>query len=143
MTFEQMVQAIDEIQAATEANFGVNMRTDALDIDKRVDHVIKAKVPVASFAQAPGEKIVKNSKDAGIVGDADHRRSRHAEKVAAWGVDASSRKGQEGGGHTVSCRPTDPGAAGARRGRHPGASRRAASSTAAVSPANLASARRA
>ena len=67
MTFEQMVQAIDEIRAATDAPFGVNMRTDALDIDRRVDYVIKAHVPVASFAQAPGEKIVKKLKDAGVV----------------------------------------------------------------------------
>ena len=100
MTFEQMVQAIDEIKAATDANFGVNMRTDALDIDKRVDYVIKAKVPVASFAQAPGEKIVKKLKDAGIVVMPTIGARRHAEKVAAWGVDAVIAQGQEGGGHT-------------------------------------------
>ena len=100
MTFEQMVQAIDEIRAATDAPFGVNMRTDALDIDKRVDYVIKAKVPVASFAQAPGEKIVKKLKDAGIVVMPTIGARRHAEKVAAWGVDAVIAQGQEGGGHT-------------------------------------------
>jgi NAD(P)H-dependent flavin oxidoreductase YrpB (nitropropane dioxygenase family) len=100
MTFEQMVQAIDEIKSATDAPFGVNMRTDALDIDKRVDYVIKAKVPVASFAQAPGEKIVKKLKDAGIVVMPTIGARRHAEKVAAWGVDAVIAQGQEGGGHT-------------------------------------------
>ncbi|MEO5837197.1 MAG: nitronate monooxygenase [Acidimicrobiales bacterium] len=100
MAFEQMVQAIDEIRSATDAPFGVNMRTDALDIDKRVDYVIKVKVPVASFAQAPGEKIVKKLKDAGIVVMPTIGARRHAEKVAAWGVDAVIAQGQEGGGHT-------------------------------------------
>jgi NAD(P)H-dependent flavin oxidoreductase YrpB (nitropropane dioxygenase family) len=100
MTFDQMVKAIDEIRASTDKPFGVNMRTDALDIDKRVDHVIKQKVPVASFAQAPGEKIVKKLKDAGIVVMPTIGARRHAEKVAAWGVDAVIAQGQEGGGHT-------------------------------------------
>ena len=57
MTFEQMVKAIDEIRLATDAPFGVNMRTDALDIDKRVDHVIKVNVPVASIAGSELNKL--------------------------------------------------------------------------------------
>jgi NAD(P)H-dependent flavin oxidoreductase YrpB (nitropropane dioxygenase family) len=100
MTFEQMVAAIDEVRSWTDNPFGVNLRTDALDIDKRVEHIIKLKVPVASFAQAPGEKIVKTLKDAGIVVMPTIGARRHAEKVAAWGVDAVIAQGQEGGGHT-------------------------------------------
>jgi NAD(P)H-dependent flavin oxidoreductase YrpB (nitropropane dioxygenase family) len=100
MTFEQMVRAIEDVRAATDKPFGVNLRTDAVDIDARVDHVIKAKVRVASFAQAPGEKVVKKLKDAGIVVMPTIGARRHAEKVAAWGVDAVIAQGAEGGGHT-------------------------------------------
>jgi NAD(P)H-dependent flavin oxidoreductase YrpB (nitropropane dioxygenase family) len=100
MTFDQMRQAIDDVRAATDKPFGVNLRTDAVDIDARVDHVIKAKVKVASFAQAPGEKVVKKLKDAGVVVMPTIGARRHAEKVAAWGVDAVIAQGAEGGGHT-------------------------------------------
>lgn len=104
MTFDQMVQAIDEVAEATSKPFGVNLRTDATDIDKRVDHLIKVAddkgVRVASFAQAPGEAIVKKLKDAGLVVMPTIGAPRHAEKVAAWGVDAVIAQGAEGGGHT-------------------------------------------
>jgi NAD(P)H-dependent flavin oxidoreductase YrpB (nitropropane dioxygenase family) len=100
MTFPQMQQAIAQVQASTDKPFGVNLRTDAIDIDARVDHLIKAKVKVASFAQAPGEAVVKKLKDAGIVVMPTIGARRHAEKVAAWGVDAVIAQGAEGGGHT-------------------------------------------
>ncbi len=100
MTFPQMQQAIAQVQAATDKPFGVNLRTDAVDIDARVDYVIKVKVKVASFAQAPGEAVVKKLKDAGVVVMPTIGARRHAEKVAAWGVDAVIAQGAEGGGHT-------------------------------------------
>ncbi len=100
MTFAQMQQAIAQVQAATDKPFGVNLRTDAVDIDARVDHIIKVKVRVASFAQAPGEAVVKKLKDAGVVVMPTIGARRHAEKVAAWGVDAVIAQGAEGGGHT-------------------------------------------
>lgn len=100
MTFEQMVAAIDGVRAATDAPFGVNLRTDAADIDRRVKHLIVAGVRLASFAQAPGEATVKTLKDAGVVVMPTIGAPRHAEKVAAWGVDAVICQGAEGGGHT-------------------------------------------
>ena len=100
MTFAQMQQAIAQVQATTDKPFGVNMRTDAVDIDARVEHIIKSKVRVASFAQAPGEAVVKKLKDAGVVVMPTIGARRHAEKVAAWGVDAVIAQGAEGGGHT-------------------------------------------
>ncbi len=100
LTLEQMAEAIDEVAGATDRPFGVNLRTDAADIDQRVDHVIAAGVPVTSFAQAPGEAIVKKLKDAGVVVMPTIGAPRHAEKVAAWGVDAVIAQGAEGGGHT-------------------------------------------
>ena len=55
---------------------------------------------MASFAQAPREKIIKKLKDAGLVVMPTIGAKRHAEKVAAWGVDAVIAQGHEGGGHT-------------------------------------------
>ena len=100
MTFDQMAQAIAEVQGATDKPFGVNMRTDALDIDKRIKHIIDEDIRVASFAQAPGEATVKTLKDAGVVVMPTIGAPRHAEKVAEWGVDAVIAQGAEGGGHT-------------------------------------------
>ncbi len=100
MTFDQMAQAIREVKDATDKPFGVNMRTDALDIDKRIKHLIAEGVRVASFAQAPGEATVKTLKDAGVVVMPTIGAPRHAEKVAEWGVDAVIAQGAEGGGHT-------------------------------------------
>ncbi len=100
MTFPELVTAIDEVQAATDKPFGVNLRSDAADVDKRVDHMIASGVKVASFAQAPGEATVKKLKDAGLVVMPTIGAPRHAEKVAAWGVDAVIAQGGEGGGHT-------------------------------------------
>lgn len=100
MTFDQMARAIAEVQGATDKPFGVNMRTDALDIDKRIKHIIDEDIRVASFAQAPGEATVKTLKDAGVVVMPTIGAPRHAEKVAEWGVDAVIAQGAEGGGHT-------------------------------------------
>ncbi len=100
MTFDEMVTAIDEVRAVTDKPFGVNLRTDATDVDKRVDHLISTGVRVASFAQAPGEATVKRLKDAGMVVMPTIGAPRHAEKVAEWGVDAVIAQGGEGGGHT-------------------------------------------
>jgi NAD(P)H-dependent flavin oxidoreductase YrpB (nitropropane dioxygenase family) len=57
-------------------------------------------VQVASFATAPGEHLVKTLKDRGVVTIPTIGARRHAEKVAAWGVDAVIAQGAEGGGHT-------------------------------------------
>ncbi len=58
MTFDEMVEAIDEVHERTNEPFGVNLRTDAVDIEQRVDHLISAEVKVASFAQAPRPDMV-------------------------------------------------------------------------------------
>jgi len=100
MTFDQMVAAIAEVQAATDAPFGVNLRTDSADVDRRVDHLITAGVRVASFAQAPSQAIVERLKEVGVVVIPTIGAARHAEKVAEWGVDAVIAQGAEGGGHT-------------------------------------------
>ncbi len=100
MTFDQMATAIAEVQAATDAPFGVNLRTDAADVDRRVDHLIAEGVRVASFAQAPGRATVERLREAGVVVIPTIGAARHAEKVAEWGVDAVIAQGAEGGGHT-------------------------------------------
>ncbi|MEM7140495.1 MAG: nitronate monooxygenase [Actinomycetota bacterium] len=100
MTYDEMVAAIAEVKERTDQPFGVNMRTDAVDIEERVDHLIAAGVKVASFAQAPRPDMVKKLKDHGLVVVPTVGARRHAEKVAEWGVDAVLCQGGEGGGHT-------------------------------------------
>jgi NAD(P)H-dependent flavin oxidoreductase YrpB (nitropropane dioxygenase family) len=57
-------------------------------------------VKVASFALAPKQDLIKRCKDHGLVVMPSIGARRHAEKVAAWGVDAVIVQGGEGGGHT-------------------------------------------
>lgn len=102
MTFDEMKTAIATVRDGTDRPFGVNLRTDAADIDARIDHLIASQVRVASFAQAPSEPMVKKLKAAGLVTMPTIGARRHAEKVAEWGVDAVIAQGAEGGGHTGS-----------------------------------------
>ncbi len=100
MTFRELQESIAKVKSRTEKPFGVNMRADQSDIMKRVELLIHEKVKVASFAQAPGERVIKTLKDAGVLTMPTIGARRHAEKVQAWGVDAVIAQGQEGGGHT-------------------------------------------
>ena len=100
MTFRELEEAIGRVKSRTEKPFGVNMRADQSDIMKRVALLIREEVKVASFAQAPGEQVIKTLKDAGVLTMPTIGARRHAEKVQAWGVDAVIAQGQEGGGHT-------------------------------------------
>jgi NAD(P)H-dependent flavin oxidoreductase YrpB (nitropropane dioxygenase family) len=100
MTFRELEQAIAKVKSRTDKPFGVNMRADQSDIMKRLDLLIREKIKVASFAQAPGERVIKTLKDAGVLTMPTIGARRHAEKVQAWGVDAVIAQGQEGGGHT-------------------------------------------
>src|SRR5699024_2472702 len=57
-------------------------------------------VKVASFALAPKEDLIDRCKAGGMAVVCSIGAKRHAEKVAAWGVDAVIVQGGEGGGHT-------------------------------------------
>jgi len=100
MTYDQLVAAVHEVQSRTDQPFGVNLRADQDDVDQRIALIDREGVRVASFAQAPGERVVKTLKDAGVVTMPTIGAPRHAEKVAGWGVDAVIAQGAEGGGHT-------------------------------------------
>ncbi len=100
MTLRELKEAIVKVKTRTSKPFGVNMRADQADIMKRVELLIREKVKVASFAQAPGEHVIKTLKDAGVLTMPTIGARRHAEKVQGWGVDAVIAQGQEGGGHT-------------------------------------------
>jgi len=102
MTLDDLARAVSDVKDRTDRPFGVNLRADAADIDERIALVMREGVRVASFAQAPGERIVKTLRDAGVVTMPTVGAPRHAEKVAAWGVDALIAQGAEGGGHTGS-----------------------------------------
>lgn len=100
MTFDQLKAAIAEVKDRTDKPFGVNFRTDQPDVEDRVDLVIKAGVPVASYAQAPRKELIAKLRDAGVINIATVGAKRHAEKVAEWGVQVLIAQGGEGGGHT-------------------------------------------
>jgi NAD(P)H-dependent flavin oxidoreductase YrpB (nitropropane dioxygenase family) len=92
--------AIARTKELTDKVFGVNMRGDAPDLPERARLLLKHDVRVASFALAPNERVIRDLKDAGLVVVPSIGARRHAEKVAAWGVDAVIVQGGEGGGHT-------------------------------------------
>jgi NAD(P)H-dependent flavin oxidoreductase YrpB (nitropropane dioxygenase family) len=100
MTFDELGGAVAAVKDRTGAPFGVNLRSDAEDVDARVDLMIREGVKVASFALAPREDLIKRCKDNGLVVMPSIGAKRHAEKVAGWGADAVIVQGGEGGGHT-------------------------------------------
>jgi len=100
LNYEELAQAISEVQGLTDKPFGVNLRADSPDIGKFIDLLIRAKVKVASFALAPKQDLIGKLKDGGVVVIPSIGARRHAEKVAAWGADAVLVQGGEGGGHT-------------------------------------------
>jgi NAD(P)H-dependent flavin oxidoreductase YrpB (nitropropane dioxygenase family) len=99
MSLGEMEAAIAETAGRTSAPFGVNLRADAPDAAERVKLIIAGGVPVASFAQAPKPELIAALKEAGVVTIASAGARRHAEKAAAWGIDAVIATGSEGGGH--------------------------------------------
>jgi NAD(P)H-dependent flavin oxidoreductase YrpB (nitropropane dioxygenase family) len=99
MDLRQLADAIARVKERTTRPFGVNLRSDAPDIDERAELMVKQGVRVASFAMAPGEKLMKRLKDSGLVCIPSIGARRHAEKVAAWGADAVIVQGAEAGGH--------------------------------------------
>jgi len=94
--------AVRDVKERTAAPFGVNLRADAPDAGERVELIIAENVPVASFALAPRPELIGRLRDAGVITIASVGARRHAEKVAAWGIDAVIATGGEGGGHTGS-----------------------------------------
>jgi NAD(P)H-dependent flavin oxidoreductase YrpB (nitropropane dioxygenase family) len=102
MSPEALRSAIGDVKERTAAPFGVNLRADAADAAERVELIIAAGVPVASFALAPKPELISRLRDAGVITIASVGARRHAEKVAAWGIDAVIATGSEGGGHTGS-----------------------------------------
>jgi NAD(P)H-dependent flavin oxidoreductase YrpB (nitropropane dioxygenase family) len=100
MSTDELRSAIKGVKERTGAPFGVNLRADAPDAGERVDLIIAEQVPVASFALAPKPDLISRLRDAGVITIASVGARRHAEKVAAWGIDAVIATGGEGGGHT-------------------------------------------
>jgi NAD(P)H-dependent flavin oxidoreductase YrpB (nitropropane dioxygenase family) len=99
MSPPELRNVIKNVRELTDAPFGVNLRADAADARERVDLIIAERVPVASFARAPDAGLIGRLRDAGVITIASVGARRHAEKVAAWGVDAVIATGAEGGGH--------------------------------------------
>jgi NAD(P)H-dependent flavin oxidoreductase YrpB (nitropropane dioxygenase family) len=102
MRYEELEQQILEVKTRTDKPFGVNLRADQPDVERRVALLIREGVRVASFARAPGPEAISRFKEAGVLTMPTIGAVRHAEKVAEWGVDAVIAQGGEGGGHTGS-----------------------------------------
>ncbi len=100
MTLPQLREAIDSVQARTDAPFGVNLRAGQVDLDERIAMASKAGVRLMSFAGAPTKDAIARIHDAGGIVIPTVGARRHAEKMAEWGVDAVIAQGGEGGGHT-------------------------------------------
>jgi NAD(P)H-dependent flavin oxidoreductase YrpB (nitropropane dioxygenase family) len=100
LTLAETDAAIGRTAELTGRPFGVNLRGDAPDVADRARLLVRHGVRVASFALAPSERVVRSLKDNGLVVVPSVGARRHAEKVAAWGVDAIIAQGAEGGGHT-------------------------------------------
>lgn len=102
LTVPETEAAIRATRELTEKVFAVNMRGDTPDVGERAQLLIKHGITIASFGLAPHERVIRQLKDAGLVVMPSIGARRHAEKVAAWGVDAVIVQGGEGGGHTGS-----------------------------------------
>ncbi|WP_045878072.1 nitronate monooxygenase [Pseudofrankia sp. DC12] len=100
MTLDELATAIRTVKERTDAPFGVNLRSDAEDVEDRVALMVSEGVRVASFALAPRKDLFARLREAGIVTMPSVGARRHAEKVASWGADALLVQGAEGGGHT-------------------------------------------
>jgi NAD(P)H-dependent flavin oxidoreductase YrpB (nitropropane dioxygenase family) len=100
MTLDELKAKIAQVRDATDAPFGVNMRTDVADVEQRIAAMVDAGVAVASFAQAPRPDLVAHCRDAGLFVLPTVGARRHAEKMAAIGVSGVIAQGAEGGGHT-------------------------------------------
>lgn len=100
LTFDDMVDAIERVKAHTDAPFGVNLRPDQPDLDRRVEHLGAQGIPLVSFAGAPTRATVDRLHAAGVLVMPTVGARRHAEKMLDFGVDAVIAQGGEGGGHT-------------------------------------------
>jgi NAD(P)H-dependent flavin oxidoreductase YrpB (nitropropane dioxygenase family) len=102
MDLDELRSAVKETRERTGKPFGVNLRADQPDIGERAEILIGERVRAASFAGAPQSDVVRRLRDAGLLVIPSIGARRHAEKVAAMGVDAVLVQGGEGGGHTGS-----------------------------------------
>ena len=102
MDMDELRTAVAQVKQRTTRHFGVNLRADSADIDERIDFLIEQNIRVASFAQAPQQRLIERLHAAGVLVIPSIGARRHAEKVLDWGVDAVLVQGGEGGGHTGS-----------------------------------------
>lgn len=100
MTLAELEAAIGRVRRRTDRPFGVNLLPSQPDADRRIELIIDERVAVASFAAAPRAEQVARLRDAGVATVVTVGARRHAEKVAAMGVDIVIAQGAEGGGHT-------------------------------------------
>ncbi|MGB2757476.1 MAG: nitronate monooxygenase [Acidimicrobiia bacterium] len=102
MSVEELKAAADEVRSRTVRPFGINLVPSVPDAAERVAVAVAHSLPAVSFAAAPSQALVDQCRAANIATICTVGAPRHAEKVAAMGVDAVIAQGGEGGGHTGS-----------------------------------------
>jgi len=80
MDIDELRTAVAQVKQRTTRPFGVNLRADSADIDERIDLLIEQNIRVASFAQAPQQRLIKRLQAAGVLVIPSIGARRHAEK---------------------------------------------------------------
>jgi len=103
---EEVGPAIEQVRALTAQPFGVNFHMFQPGAERVVDTLIAHKVAAVSFGRGPDQRMIARLRDAGIACVPTVGAVRHAQKMAALGVDMLVVQGGEGGGHTGSVAST-------------------------------------
>ncbi len=101
---EEAAQKIGTVRRLTTRPFGVNFHMFQPGAAAIVDTIIanKDQVRAVSFGRGPDAKMIDRFRQAGILCVPTVGAVKHAQKMAAFGVDMVNVQGGEGGGHTGS-----------------------------------------
>lgn len=104
MTPKEAGEKIAVLRRLTSRPFGVNFHMFQPGAAEIVETIVanKEQVRAVSFGRGPDAKMIARFRDAGIVCVPTVGAVKHAQKMAALGVDMVNVQGGEGGGHTGS-----------------------------------------
>jgi NAD(P)H-dependent flavin oxidoreductase YrpB (nitropropane dioxygenase family) len=104
MTAAEAETKIAEVRRRTSQPFGVNFHMFQPDAARIVDTVIanREQVRAVSFGRGPDQRMIARFRHAGVLCIPTVGAVKHAQKMAALGVDMVNVQGSEGGGHTGS-----------------------------------------
>jgi NAD(P)H-dependent flavin oxidoreductase YrpB (nitropropane dioxygenase family) len=105
---EEAASKIAEVRRRTARPFGVNFHMFQPGAEAIVETILanREQVRAVSFGRGPDARMIGRFKDAGILCVPTIGAVKHAQKMAALGVDMLVVQGGEGGGHTGSVAST-------------------------------------